>query len=48
MSTATAEAPKKRKKETAKVPDYLIYEVVRGKPIYYKGYKDGIERRSKF
>ncbi len=22
------------------VPEYLIYEVVRGKPIYYKGYKD--------
>lgn len=40
MSTATAEAPKKRKKVTPKVPDYLIYEVVRGKPIYYKGYKD--------
>jgi len=40
MSTATAAAPKKRKKEPLKVPDYLIYEVVRGKPIYYKGYKD--------
>ncbi len=40
MSTATAEAPRKRKKEIAKVPDHLIYEVVRGKPIYYKGYKE--------
>ncbi|MCF8244639.1 MAG: Uma2 family endonuclease [Saprospiraceae bacterium] len=40
MSTATAEAPKKKKKVATKVPEYLIYEVVKGKPIYYKGYKD--------
>ncbi len=38
-STATAEAPKKKKKAIAKIPDYLIYEVVKGKLIYYKGYK---------
>ena len=47
MSTAIAEAPKRKKeapsrpkKVATKIPDYLIYEVARGKPIYYKGYKD--------
>ncbi len=28
------------RKSIKKVPDYLIYEVMDGKPIYYKGYKD--------
>ncbi|MEK7255901.1 MAG: hypothetical protein AAB316_14215, partial [Bacteroidota bacterium] len=30
----------KAKKKAAPIPGYLIYEVVRGKPVYYKGYKD--------
>jgi hypothetical protein len=40
MSTAIAEVPIKRRKASAKIPDFLIYEVVKGKPIYYKGYKE--------
>jgi Uma2 family endonuclease len=47
MSTAIAaapkplkEAPKRQKKVATKIPDFLIYEVAKGKPIYYKGYKD--------
>ncbi len=47
MSTAIAEAPKslkeapkRQKKVATKIPDYLIYEVAKGKPIYYKGYKE--------
>lgn len=35
---------KKRRKSPIKVPDYLIYEVVKGKPIYYKGYKDVLNK----
>lgn len=27
-------------KPKQKIPDYLIYEVMDGKPIYYKGYRD--------
>lgn len=29
-----------KKKKTPKVPDSLIYEVMNGKPIYYRGYKN--------
>ncbi len=28
------------RKPTAKVPDYLIYEIMDGQPIHYKGYRD--------
>ncbi len=41
-------AEKKRKKSPVKVPDYLIYEVVGGKPIYYKGYKDVLNKTKTF
>ena len=27
-------------KPKQKIPDYLIYEIIDGKPIYYKGYRD--------
>lgn len=30
-------APRKKKE---KIPDYLIYEIIDGKPFYRKGYKD--------
>ncbi len=41
MGTAVAEQIKKAKKRKGKkIPDYLIYEVVKGRPVYYKGYKD--------
>lgn len=33
-----AEKPKKKREE--KIPDALIYEVMDGKPIYYRGYKE--------
>jgi hypothetical protein len=32
----TMDAPKRR---TRKVPDYLVKEILDGKPVYYKGYK---------
>ncbi len=37
MSVAVAEQKKEAQKQ---IPEYLIYEVVKGQPIYYKGYKD--------
>lgn len=37
---AATTAPKRRR--SRKVPEALIYEIVDGRPIYYKGYKDVI------
>ena len=40
--TLTIEAPKVMplvQKRARKIPDYLVYEVMNGKPIYYRGYK---------
>lgn len=37
------QAAEKKKKEQAgypEIPSYLIYEVLDGKPVYYKGYRD--------
>jgi hypothetical protein len=42
MDSITLE--KKGRKSPIKVPDYLIYEVVKGQPIYYKGYKDVLNK----
>ncbi|TAK35794.1 MAG: hypothetical protein EPO28_14220 [Saprospiraceae bacterium] len=39
---------KERKEVSEKVPDYLVYEVVRGKPIFYKGYKDVLNKTTTF
>ncbi len=36
-----------RKKRSQKVPDYLIYEIMDGKPIYYRGYKDVLNNTKK-
>lgn len=37
------------KKETEKIPEYLIYEIAKGgKPIYYKGYKDVLKKTKTF
>ncbi len=47
METATTQK-KVREKAVLKVPDYLIYEVSKGKPIYYKGYKDVINKTKTF
>ena len=34
-------------KRTRKIPDYLIYEVMDGKPIYYSGYKNVLSGKLK-
>ncbi len=34
-------------KRTRKIPDYLIYEVMDGKPIYYRGYKNVLSGKLK-
>lgn len=44
-----ATVKKTRKKKAPKVPDYLIYEITSaGKPIYYKGYKDVLNKTRTF
>lgn len=40
--SATSRA--KKAKVSATVPDYLIYEVDEGRPIYYRGYKEVINK----
>ncbi len=40
MEALAAKATAKPKKKSRKIPDALIYEVVGGKPVYYKGYRD--------
>ncbi len=39
-------APKEfiKKRTPKNVPDYLIYEIINGKPVYYKGYKEVIKK----
>ena len=39
-------APKEfiKKRTPKNVPDYLIYEIINGKPIYYKGYKEVLKK----
>ena len=49
--TLTLEAPKVisvPQKRTRKIPDYLVYEVMNGKPIYYRGYKHVLSGKLKF
>ncbi len=36
------------RKAKPKVPPYLVYETVGGKPIYYKGYKDVLNKTKTF
>ncbi len=33
-------APENKKKQSRKIPDYLVYEVLNGKKLYRKGYKE--------
>jgi len=40
MEALAAKATAKSKKKSRKIPEALIYEVVGGKPVYYKGYRD--------
>lgn len=48
--THTIEAQEKTaipKKRVQKIPDYLVYEVLDGKPIYYRGYKNVLSGKLK-
>lgn len=42
---AATSAPKRRR--SRKIPEALIYEIVDGKPIYYKGYRDVLKGKLK-
>lgn len=39
--------PKATAKPKRKVPDYLVYEVMDGKPIYYRGYQSVLNKTKK-
>src|SRR5215210_44313 len=39
---------KKPVRKQRKVPEYLIYEIMDGKPIYYRNYKSVLNRTKKF
>ena len=36
--------PKSTDKPKRKIPDYLVYEVMDGKPIYYRGYQSVLNK----
>ncbi|MCW3108500.1 MAG: hypothetical protein JWQ09_3006 [Segetibacter sp.] len=40
-------AEKKSVRKQRKVPDYLVYEMMDGKPIYYRGYQEVLNKRKK-
>lgn len=42
---ATAVGIAKHKTRSRKVPDYLVKEVIDGIPVYYKGYRDVLEKK---
>ncbi|MDX1942712.1 MAG: hypothetical protein SFU99_19265 [Saprospiraceae bacterium] len=42
MSTTAAKKKREKKQE---IPEYLIYEMDEGKPIYYRGYKDVLNKK---
>lgn len=42
MTTVIA---KQRTKKEKPVPEYLIYEMDEGTPIYYRGYKDVLNKK---
>ncbi|HFA49993.1 MAG TPA: Uma2 family endonuclease [Bacteroidetes bacterium] len=44
LQTATGQ----HKGDKEQIPDYLIYETVRGKPIYYKGYREVLNHSKTF
>ncbi|MEJ7683811.1 MAG: hypothetical protein WKG06_39315 [Segetibacter sp.] len=39
---------KKSVRKQRKVPEYLVYELMDGKPIYYRGYKSVLNNTKKF
>lgn len=48
MVAVTAQKKTSEKNRKINIPEHLIYEVVGGKPIYYKGYKDVINKTKTF
>lgn len=44
MTVAVEHQKSDKKEEAIDVPDYLIYEMDEGKPIYYRGYKDVLNK----
>ena len=38
----------KKSARNRKVPEYLVYEMIDGKPIYYRGYKSVLNKTKKF
>ncbi|MEZ4957667.1 MAG: Uma2 family endonuclease [Saprospiraceae bacterium] len=48
MSETAIAAKKSKKTPIKKIPDYLIYEVSGGRPIYYKGYKEVLNKTKTF
>ncbi|MEO1259890.1 MAG: Uma2 family endonuclease [Bacteroidota bacterium] len=48
VSTSTPEAKGQHQADASPIPDYLVYEIVRGKPIYYKGYRDVLNKTKTF
>jgi len=38
---------KKSVRKQRKVPDYLVYELMDGKPIYYRGYQSVLNKTKK-
>ena len=41
-------AEKKFERKQRKVPEYLVYELMDGKPIYYQGYRSVLNKTKKF
>ncbi len=33
------------RKPSVKIPKYLIYEIIDGKPIYYRGYREVLTKK---
>ncbi len=44
---AQAAIAQKEEKQQITIPDYLIYEIIDGKPIYYRGYKEVLNKTKK-
>ena len=47
MDAIAAATTAKRKKRSRKIPEALIYEIVDGRPVYFKGYRDVLNGKLK-
>ncbi len=45
MSSATAEEKKNQENKSEAIPEYLVYEYLDGQPIYYRGYKEVLNKQ---